>query len=243
MSTTNDYQKEEESLARPSLPINPNARITMNDTRFPTNSLSVDVNKDVLQFKVVLLGNVAVGKTSILSRFAENSYKKDYKCNVGVEFKVKSVLVDQNTIADLKIWDTCGDEKYKGITMQYYRDADGILLVFDLTQRETFEKLPDWVKDIKETAARDPVTMIVGNKLDIIDGRKVTNSEGMILAQKNEMEYIEVSAKTGSNVYLIFEKLAAQLVKKADKAENNPILSYKLMKKGDQYRETKTGCC
>ena len=69
------------------------------------------------------------------------------------------------------------------------------------------------------------------------------NSEGMILAQKNEMEYIEVSAKTGSNVYLIFEKLAAQLVKKADKAENNPILSYKLMKKGDQYRETKTGCC
>ena len=81
------------------------------------------------------------------------------------------------------------------------------------------------------------------NKLDIIDGRKVTNSEGMILAQKNEMEYIEVSAKTGSNVYLIFEKLAAQLVKKADKAENNPILSYKLMKKGDQYRETKTGCC
>lgn len=243
MSTNNFPQKEEESLSRPSLPFSQNPRITMNDTRFPTNSLSVEINKTVLQFKVVLLGNVAVGKTSILSRFTENKYKKDYKCNVGVEFKVKSVLVDQNTVADLKIWDTCGDERYKAITKNYFRDADGILLVFDLTQRETFEKLPDWVKDIKETVVRDPVIMIVGNKLDASDARKVTNSEGMIFAQKNEIEYIEVSAKTGNNVYLIFEKLSAQLVKNADEQEKYDINAHKLSKMDGYHREKKTGCC
>lgn len=239
MSTANDTKKEDnvpnKSITRPSY----------NDTIFGGNSTIVDDKKQVYKFKVALLGNVAVGKTSILNRYVDNKYSKDYHCNVGVEFKVKSVSVNQNTIADLKIWDTCGDEKFRAITKQYYRDAHGIILVYDLTQRETYDKLNDWIKMIKETVTEDPVIILVGNKLDTGDQRKVTTAEGQIMANRNELEYLEVSAKTGSNVFLIFEKLASELVNKQlqnDKEDMDIRLRSKLVNL-DVDQGNKKGCC
>ena len=84
-----------------------------------------NMDRAFYRFKTILLGNIAVGKTSILSRFVDNKYKTDYVCSVGVEFKVKSIFIDDNTAADLQIWDTCGQEKFKTITRQYYRDTNG----------------------------------------------------------------------------------------------------------------------
>ena len=241
MSTAIDQQKEEKS----NVPNKSITRPSYNDTIFGGNSTIVDDKKTVFRFKVVLLGNVAVGKTSILNRYVDNKYSKDYHCNVGVEFKVKSVSVNQSTIADLKIWDTCGDEKYRAITKQYYRDAQGIILVYDLTQRETYEKLNDWLKMIKETVTENPVIILVGNKLDTGDQRKVTTAEGQIMANRYELEYLEVSAKTGSNVFLIFEELASELVTREvqkDKDEMDNHLRSKLVNM-DVGEGTKKGCC
>jgi GTPase SAR1 family protein len=100
-------------------------RSEMNESRFTERGDSVLFDRIVYRFKVILLGDIAVGKTSILSRFVEDKYTSEYRCNVGVEFKVKSLFLDENTGADLQIWDTCGEERFRTITRQYYRDSSG----------------------------------------------------------------------------------------------------------------------
>lgn len=209
-------------------------RPKINDTKFSNTSLSMDANKLSFEFKVILIGDVYVGKTSILSRFTENKYVKDYKCSVGTEFKVKSINVDENTIANLKVWDTCGDEKFRSVTRQYYRDIDGVILVYDLTKRETFDSLTDWINDISDNSPKNATIFIIGNKSDLRNDRKVQTSEGVAFAKEKGLDYLEVSAKTGNNIYLLFEKLSDVLVKKIkekEERESQAILDKKKKKK------------
>lgn len=100
-------------------------RSELNDSRFTDKGDSTFIDRVVYRFKVILLGDIAVGKTSILSRFVDDKFTSEYKCNVGVEFKVKSLYLDESTGADLQIWDTCGEERFRTITRQYYRDSHG----------------------------------------------------------------------------------------------------------------------
>lgn len=216
---------------------------------------NMDYDKKVYMFKVILLGNIAVGKTCILNRFCSNSFSSDYKCTVGVEFKVKSLSVDDSTIADLKIWDTCGDEKYRTLTKQYYREANGVILVFDLTQRETFVKLEYWLEDIRINAPEDIIIVLVGNKSDLADTRKVTYKEASEFAQKKKIEYIEVSARMGNNVSLIFDIISKKMIQIQKKKESEEefkdlSLSHRSKLKKDSplnlksNEEKKTvGCC
>jgi GTPase SAR1 family protein len=104
-------------------------RSELNESRFTEKGDLSIMDRVVYRFKVILLGDIAVGKTSILSRFVEEKFSSEYKCNVGVEFKVKSLFIDESTGADLQIWDTCGEERFRTITRQYYRDAYGINLI------------------------------------------------------------------------------------------------------------------
>ena len=172
-----------------------------------------ELKKDVFNFKIILLGDIAVGKTSILSRFCTNSFNSDYKCSIGVEFKVKSLHVDQSTIADLKIWDTCGDEKFRAVTRQYYKESKGVILVFDLTNRESFKKLDFWIEDVRVNSPEEASIVLIGNKSDLVDQRKVTQKEIAEYAKKKKLEFLEVSAKTGSNISLLFENLSTTLIK------------------------------
>ena len=100
-------------------------RSELNDSKY-SDRLDGVVDRIIYRFKVILLGDIAVGKTSILSRFVDNKFTNEYKCNVGVEYKVKSLFLDESTGADLQIWDTCGEERFRTLTRQYYRDAYGI---------------------------------------------------------------------------------------------------------------------
>jgi GTPase SAR1 family protein len=107
-------------------------RSELNESRYSEKAgESMYMDRIVYRFKVILLGDIAVGKTSILSRFVDDKYNSEYRCNVGVEFKVKSLFLDEITGADLKIWDTCGEERFRTITRQYYRDANGRILYFN----------------------------------------------------------------------------------------------------------------
>lgn len=168
----------------------------------------------IYRFKVILLGDIAVGKTSILSRFVDDKYTSEYRCNVGVEFKVKSLYLDEKTGADLQIWDTCGEERFRTITRQYYRDTSGIILVFDLTNRNSFARLESWLADITEFGPLDVNVIIVGNKIDLDDDRTTSFNEAQNFVKKNNWNYIEVSAKTGFNVSYLFEVLTKTMVQK-----------------------------
>ena len=101
-------------------------RSELNESRYTDRAENSFMDRVVYRFKVILLGDIAVGKTSILSRFVEENFSSEYKCNVGVEFKVKSLFIDEQTGADLQIWDTCGEERFRTVTRQYYRDSYGI---------------------------------------------------------------------------------------------------------------------
>lgn len=169
---------------------------------------------NLYRFKLIMLGDVAVGKTSIMNRFVDNEFKSAYDCTIGVEYKVKKIKVDQITGVELKIWDTCGAEKYRAITRQYYRDTHGVVLVFDLTNRATFDKVNVWLKDLRDNGLNDICCILVGNKTDIKERNLNLSDEARRYAIKNKMPYIEVSAKLGTNVASMFENITKKIVNK-----------------------------
>ena len=173
------------------------------------------------QFKLIMLGDVAVGKTSIVTRFVDNEFKSTYHCTVGVEYKVKSLKLDPYTNVNLKIWDTCGEEKYRTITRQYYRDTNGVVLVFDLTNKNSFDKLSVWLNDIKEYGSNDTCIILVGNKSDVQDRKLSLFEEGKKLAMNYKMPYIEVSAKTGTNVLAMFENITKKMIDNISTKKDN----------------------
>lgn len=171
-------------------------------------------DEDKYQFKVILLGDIAVGKTSILKRFIDDCFEKEYYCTVGVEFKMKSIRVNDKETACLQIWDTCGEEKYRTITRQYYRETQGALLVFDLSNRISFEKINDWLNDLKENGPRDVTVTLVGNKCDL-EAKEIEIEEiKTILKAHPKLEYFETSALTGKNIIEIFKNLTDRIIRR-----------------------------
>jgi Ras-related protein Rab-1A len=189
----------------------PGRKSDMNNSRM---SETVAYDRTIYRFKVILLGDIAVGKTSILSRFVDDKYSSEYRCNVGVEFKVKSLYLDETTGADLQIWDTCGEERFRTITRQYYRDSSGIILVFDLTNKNSYERVTSWIEDIREYGPQGVNILLIGNKVDLEDDRQVNFNSATEFAKKLNTNYLEVSAKTGFNVALVFEILTKVMVEK-----------------------------
>lgn len=199
--------------------------------------------KTTYEYKTILLGSISVGKTAILSRFVTNEFNNEHQCTIKTEFKTKFVNINNTTQAKLSIWDTCGDEKFRAITRQYYRDAHGILLVYDVTSRSSFDKINDWYMEIKNNAPEDAVVILVANKTDLVKERQVSPEEGQEVAGRVGVEYIEVSAKNGDNVYLLFEKLS-QLLMDCIKNKTNLIVKKEGKKIGEYSEERrKEGCC
>lgn len=184
------------------------------------NSFSVSntIDHKIYSYKIILLGDIAVGKTSVLSRFINNTFTDLYKCNVGVDYRSKTVTFDNKIGYELNIWDTCGEERFRSVSRQYYKDANAVLLVFDLTNRPTFDGLQRWFDDVTNFSTKNIEIIVLGNKSDEIDKRCVTIQEinGLLIGKDNCM-YFEVSAKTGNNIMKVFEAL----VKKLNSKEGN----------------------
>lgn len=207
--------------------------------------------KTTYEFKVILLGAIAVGKTSIFNRFLTNQFCSTHQCTVKAEFKSKIININQNSQAKLRIWDTSGDERYRSITRQYYRDAHGVLLVYDVTDRESFDGLGTWLADIRDNTPQNCVVLLAGNKVDLATDRDVTKDEADDFAKNNGLEHVEVSAKLGQNVFLLFEKLAKTMMDCIDN-KNDLIVkddSYTLDSNLNRDRnrakkvKVKSGCC
>ncbi|MFW9831231.1 MAG: Rab family GTPase [Candidatus Thorarchaeota archaeon] len=158
-------------------------------------------------FKIVLVGDAEVGKTSLTTRFAYGTFTDGYISTLGVDFIVKSLPIN-NYIVKLQAWDTAGQERYAGVRPIYYRGAKGALLVFDITTRQSFVNVEKWFNQIRKYSGADVPIVLVGNKLDLADTRVVSTDEVQIYTGQKNMVYFETSAKTDYAVNDVFHKLA-----------------------------------
>lgn len=162
-------------------------------------------------FKLVLIGDSGVGKSCLLLRFADDSFTDTYVSTIGVDFRFRTLDIDGKQIK-LQIWDTAGQERFRTITSAYYRGADGIIVVYDITQRDSFDHVDDWLREASRYAKEGVMKMIVGNKCDKDVDRLVTVEDGAQLADKNGMEFIETSSRNATNVDAAFRLIAQQLI-------------------------------
>ena len=185
-----------------------NSNSYINDTKFQNYS----VDRLIYDLKIILVGNSGVGKTSLLGRFLGDDFNTNYKCTLTVETRTKNLSLDLNTGVNLNIWDTCGQEKFRSLTKSYFREAHGILLVYDVSDRKSFEDLDYWINEIKDGATENSSVLLVGNKIDL--PRVISNQEGNDFAIKNKLQYVEISCLEGCFIETPFEKISLDIVNK-----------------------------
>ena len=166
-----------------------------------------------LMIKVVTIGESGVGKTNIISRYVRDEYSESTISTVGIDFTSKMLTVEGNKV-NLQIWDTAGQERMRAIASAYYRDANGALLIYDISSKETFERIPFWVKEIRDNGNERVKIILVGNKSDLTDEREVSIEEAKSYAKDKGYYYMEVSAKTNQNncVTMAFLELVKNIV-------------------------------
>uniref|UniRef100_A0A8D9AJ70 small monomeric GTPase n=1 Tax=Cacopsylla melanoneura TaxID=428564 RepID=A0A8D9AJ70_9HEMI len=199
--------------------LNPRPGGTQPQTRSPSPTGYKDykpptfkIEEPGIAHKTILLGDSGVGKTSLLVQFKTREYQSgNFSATVGIGFTNKIVTVD-NCNVKLQIWDTAGQERFRSVTHAYYRDAHALLLLFDVTNRQSYNNVKAWLGEIREYAQEDVVIMLLGNKSDCPSGdRVVKKDEGEKLARDYKVTYMETSAKTGQNVELAFMAIAREL--------------------------------
>jgi len=164
-------------------------------------------------FKILLIGDSGVGKSCLLLRFADNSWTDTHISTIGVDFKIKTLEIDGKTVK-LQIWDTAGQERFRTITSSYYRGAQGIILVYDCTDKESFNNVKQWIGEIERYACENVNKLLVGNKADLADERQVDTNAAKEFAESYGIPFIETSAKTSYNVEKCFVQMAAAIKKR-----------------------------
>ncbi|MBN3304887.1 RAB37 protein, partial [Amia calva] len=205
--------------------------------KFIPGSFSATVG---IGFTVMLLGDSGVGKTCFLVQFKDGAFLAgSFIATVGIDFRNKVVTVDSVKVK-LQIWDTAGQERFRSVTHAYYRDAQALLLLYDITSKSSFDNIRAWLTEIHEYAQQDVVIMLLGNKSDMVGERVIKREEGEKLAREYGVPFMETSAKTGVNVELAFLAVAKELKHRAVQQPNEPrfqIHDY------IESQKKKTSCC
>jgi len=161
-------------------------------------------------FKILLIGDSGVGKSCLLLRFADDSWTETHISTIGVDFKIKTLTIDGKTVK-LQIWDTAGQERFRTITSSYYRGAQGIILVYDCTDRESFNNVKQWMGEIDRYACENVNKLLVGNKCDLVAEKTVDVNTAKEFADSYDIPFIETSAKTAHNVEKCFVQMASSI--------------------------------
>jgi len=164
--------------------------------------------------KLLIIGESSVGKSSLLLRFTDDAFDPEQAATIGVDFKVKTVKVHGDKVK-LAIWDTAGQERFRTLTPSYYRGGQGVIVVYDVTNRDSFSKVDNWLTELETYSTNlDLVKMLVGNKCDLESQgeRTVSKEEGLKCARKHQMMFIEASAKTREGVACAFEELVEKII-------------------------------
>jgi len=162
------------------------------------------------KYKLVFLGDEAVGKTSIITRFMYDTFDNSYKVTIGIDFVSKTMYLEDR-IVRLQLWDTAGQERFRSLIPSYIRDSSIAIVVYDITSRQSFLNTDQWIDDVRTERGTDVVIMLVGNKTDLDEKRQVSTQEAEAKAKQYEVMFIETSAKAGFNVKQLFRKLALSL--------------------------------
>lgn len=170
-------------------------------------------------FKIIIIGDSGIGKSAILFRFADDAYNESYISTIGVDFKIKTILIN-GKIIKLQIWDTAGQERFRTITTSYYRGSHMIFLCYDITDRQTFLNVEEWIKEIKKYANHNVKVILCGTKSDLKIKRQISYEEGKSLAEKNNFGFYETSAKNDVGVTELFEKTSSELLTEFTKELN-----------------------
>ena len=171
------------------------------------SEIEKDVEKVEKTMKIIILGSSEVGKTCILNRYFHNEFKENLLSTIGIDFQTKFFRFENKKIKANYI-DTAGEEKFRAISINYLKGTDGVILVFDITKRETFDLLETWIKELKDTNKGDVSKVLIGNKSDLADIRKVSFEEAINLAENMKCTYYEASAKTGEKITEALDEIA-----------------------------------
>uniref|UniRef100_A0A1L8DV53 small monomeric GTPase n=1 Tax=Nyssomyia neivai TaxID=330878 RepID=A0A1L8DV53_9DIPT len=172
-------------------------------------------------FKILIIGESGVGKSSLMLRFVEDNFDADQSITIGVDFKTKVVNIDGVSVK-LAIWDTAGQERFRTLTPSYYRDAQGAILVYDVTKKNTFQKLELWLNELEIYGTRPNMAkMVVGNKIDQ-PNRDLSRDDGFKFAKKHRTLFVETSAKTSEGVRSAFEEVVRKIMETDGLWERNP---------------------
>ncbi|MGH0177832.1 UNVERIFIED_CONTAM: hypothetical protein FKN15_075878 [Acipenser sinensis] len=203
---------------------------------------AADQNFDYM-FKLLIIGNSSVGKTSFLFRYADDSFTSAFVSTVGIDFKVKTVYRNDKRVK-LQIWDTAGQERYRTITTAYYRGAMGFLLTYDITNQESFNAVQDWATQIKTYSWDNAQVILVGNKCDLEDDRVIPAEEGRRLSDELGFEFFEASAKDNINVKQVFERLVDVICEKMNESlDSDPtVMSNKTPTLNESPPPSQGGC-
>ena len=172
---------------------------------------------DECVYKVLLLGDTTVGKTCFLMKYTDKTFQDIHMATIGLDYRLKTMKLKSGKNIKLQIWDTAGQDRFRAITKNYYKGSHGIILIYDVTNLQTFENVKTWVSQIREEASNNVVIYIAANKIDMEAERKVTKEEGEKLAQELEFPFVETSAKSGININETFD----DLVERIDKVYGN----------------------
>ena len=193
-------------------------------------------------FKILTIGESGVGKTCVLRRFVENKFLKNHLATIGIDFKTKTLNINNQEIK-LKIWDTAGQERFRNITTQYYKGADGIVLVYDVTDEASYDKIREWMEQILSNTQQDEIGLVLlGNKCDL-EPRTVTEEMGNNMAEELKISYFETSALNGQGIKEAFEQLTRDIMKKKGVGDgNNEAGKVELNKKKNKKDKKDSDC-
>ena len=208
-------------------------------------------------FKVVLVGESGVGKTSIITQFIDQTFQEDQQSTTGGTFSTKSVICEGGKILKFEIWDTAGQEKYRSLTTMFYKDANAAVMVYDVTRKESFDEIKNyWSNQIKENSPENIILVIAGNKSDLIEQETVDEEEARNFAKELNAIFISTSAKSSEGINSLFEEIAKKhtgstniTIKEDDgeepqaKEQKNTVKIEKGRKKQDKKEKKKGGFC
>lgn len=211
---------------------------------------SIESIKPLRKYKVVFLGKQSVGKTSLITRFMYDSFDNTYQATIGIDFLSKTMYLEDRTVR-LQLWDTAGQERFRSLIPSYIRDSTVAVVVYDITNVNSFEQTTRWVEDVRAERGNDVIIVLVGNKTDLADKRHVSIDEGEKKAQELGVSlFIETSAKAGYNVKQLFRRIAAALPgvdKDEDKSGHNKMIEVNLAQpnsgSSSDTMSSKGGCC
>ena len=190
--------------------------------------------------KIITLGNSAVGKSSFILKYTDNVFSLDYLTTLGVDYKHKKIKLKNGKDVRLRIFDTAGQERFKSVSASFVKKADGVILIYDIGEKDSFEAVENWIKSIREICKDKLPIILVGNKCDLSDDkRQVSLKEGQDKANEFNIPFYETSCKEGINIKEVFEKLIDDIIEKGNK---NLMGEFKILNKGKKGKK-KEKCC